>query len=151
MGLLTDVFLATESEVLAAPLDNTIPSRLFPTLEGKRLTSLEFTCLQMALQNEDPDALDDETFVTQVTWPTICNWDNEIWVEQIPATFVQALADLDVGELPQVVHRWLMSGQMGRDSGPEAIDWAVPYVRELAQLARQAITSGKALFLWISL
>jgi hypothetical protein len=64
MGILADAFLATQSEALAAPLGSTSPSRLFPTVEGKRLASLELTCLQMALQHQDPDALDVATLVT---------------------------------------------------------------------------------------
>jgi hypothetical protein len=150
MGILTDVFVATESEALAAPLDCTIPGHLFPTVEGKRVAAVELTCLHMALLDEDPDAIDVETFLARATWPTVRNWDNEVWVERVPALLVEALAGLTDDEAPLVAHRWMQSEQMRFDWELWDTSWVVDYVRALAHLARQALASGKAVFLWVS-
>jgi hypothetical protein len=138
------------ARVLTAPLDDTIPGRLFPTVEGKGITAVELTCLHMALRNEDPDALDIETFLARATWPTVRNWDNELWVERVPPVLAEALAGLAEDEVAQVARWWMQSEQMQFDWGARDTSWVVPYVRDFAHLAQQALASRHAMFLWIS-
>jgi hypothetical protein len=151
MGILTDVFLATDGEVLASSLGRDVPRETFPTVEAKRLTSLELTCLAMALSNEDPDALAVKDFVARANWPLVGDWGEEVWVQRLPAEMLAALAGLTAEHLPQVVSRWLAAAQMRDFNSPETVSWLTAYVRDLGQLARQASASDHALYLWMSL
>jgi hypothetical protein len=153
MGILPDVFMATEREVLAAPFDRHSPGELFPTLEAKGLTTLEWTCLEMVIHHEDPDALETKTFVARADWPQVGDWGDEIWIHRLPDALVAALAALPAEEAAPTVSRWLRTEQM-RSSVPSAIDqedWLTDYLRQLARLAGQALADKRALYLWISL
>lgn len=55
MGILTDAFIANESEVMSADFASSIPSYLFPTVEAKGITQLELASLDAVLLGEDMD------------------------------------------------------------------------------------------------
>lgn len=151
MGILTDVFLATDDAVLASSLGRDTAREIFPTVEAKRLTSLELTCLALALADEDPDALAVKDFVARANWPLVGDWGEDVWVQRFPPTMLAALAGLTAELLPQVVGRWLAAAQMRDFNSPEIVSWLTTYVRDLGQLARRVSASDQALYLRIAL
>lgn len=151
MGILADVFLAPDGAVLASSHGRDVPRETFPTVEATRLTSLELTCLAIALANEDPDALAVKDFVARANWPLVGDWGGEVWVQRLPAAMLAALAGLTAEHLSQVVSHWLAAAQMCDFTSPETVNWLTAYVRDLGQLARQASASNQALYLWIAL
>ena len=149
MAVYTDLFIATESEVLSVPLYEQSPVEYFPTVEAKGITTLHLATLEaIATGQAEPyalvyarlDALD-ESVVRQ--------WQNDVVVERVPDTLVEALARLAPREIAQVAQRWEDTDEMrATTERTEHVAWITGYLHAVRELVRRAQTEGKQVYLW---
>jgi hypothetical protein len=155
MGILTDVFIATEAELAATPFEGSaIPRDFFPRVPGKNLDMVMLALLEAVVteQTLEVDALarmDDE--------PLRGDESSEAWIYALSERLVARLAELTPAEITRygtqwaavVYQEWL--GQKGKTLDSSANAAAIQYLQELCQLALQARAQGKHMYLWVCL
>ncbi len=141
MGVLADLFIATEDEVRALGPDE-MPSKHFQTLELAGLTEIELGALNAQIQElEFEDAMDDITSfraLDEVNGP---------WIVKFEAAFVNALAALPDESLTGHAHAWATIEEL-EDWEPNDV---LERLRGIVKLARKANQEQKIVFLWNSL
>ncbi len=150
MAVYSDIFIATDADLLAAPLDQHEPTDYFPTVEGKSITPLSLATLEAILTGDrDPYAGLDERMDT---------WDqNEVWtrldgnisVERFSDTLVSALATLTPETMEQAARAWEDTDEVraSRDRA-EHVAWLASYLERLSHLAIRARVEGRGMYLW---
>jgi hypothetical protein len=141
MGVLADLFIATEDEVRSLGPDE-LPSEQFLTLDLAGLTEIELGALNAQIQDlEFEDAMDDLTSfraLDEINGP---------WIVKLEDAFVAALAALPDERLEEHARSWA--------SIEELEDWdfndVLERLRGIVTLAREAIQVQKIVFLWNSL
>ena len=141
MGVLADLFIATDAEVMALTRDD-LPFERFQTLDLKGFTDVEFATLNAQIRNlEFEDALDDLT-----EFHALDETDGP-WILRFEDAFVRTLAALPDASLADHAQTWA--------STEELEDWDVNDVLEqlegIVGFAREAVQQDKNLFLWNSL
>lgn len=141
MGTLTDLVLADEGE--APKIVGAVrPTSLFPGIEMKGLDIVKLTALQAIVtgQTWTADLVSQHPLVGQGS-------QDGPWVLLLSQEFIAKLAELPGERLPELVARWAATDEVKADR------WAEPMVRDtlqkIIQLAQQAITRGKRMFLWM--
>jgi hypothetical protein len=141
MGVLADLFVATDAEVLALTPDD-LPFERFRTLDLKGFTDVEFATLNAQIRGlKFEDVLDDlmEFHALDET--------EGPWILRFEDAFVHALAALKDASLASHAQAW--------GSTEELEDWDANDLLErlegIVKLAREAVQQGKNLFLWNSL
>ncbi len=141
MGVLADLFVATEDDVRALGPDE-LPSEHFQTLEMAGLTEIELGALNAQIRDlEFEDAMDDlSSFraLDEINGP---------WIVKFEDAFTEALAALSNEHLEEHARTWA--------SIEELQDWesddALAVLRGIVECARAAIRDQKIVFLWNSL
>lgn len=116
MGVLTAVFVASESEVVSTDFATLFPGDLFPVLEAKGLTDLELEMLNLILDDKDPAVLNEDM---EASWYERSAWDHYIgmkmdnaaeddgpWVQRFPETLETGLSMLTASEAAEVGRKW---------------------------------------------
>ena len=140
MGLLTDVFAATESQVRGLSPDD-LPGELFPTVKAKSLDPVKFSTLENILVGTGVQrAVGKQVLVYQAS-------DEGPWVIRISAELFEMLATLDQNQVKNAAQRWSQTDELIADR------WSEPEVHEvltkIVDLARQAQANGQRLFVWV--
>jgi hypothetical protein len=141
MGVLADLFIATEDEVRVLAPDG-IPADHFQTLDLAGMTEIELGALNAQIQElEFEDAMDDITAfyaMDEVDGP---------WIAKLEDGFVGALAALPDESLEGHAQTWATIEELE--------DWEPDDVLErlcgIVGLARKAMQEQKIVFLWNSL
>ena len=141
MGVLADLFVATEDEVRSLGPDE-LPSAHFQTLEMAGLTEIELGALNAQIQDlEFEDSMDDLTSfraLDEINGP---------WIVKFEDAFTEALAALSDENLEEHAQTWA--------SIEELQDWdlsdVLAVLRGIVEFARAAIQDQKIVFLWNSL
>lgn len=141
MGVLSEMFVATEDEVRALAPDD-LPFERFRTLDLKGITDVELAALSAQIRGLDfEDALDDVSgflAVDETEGP---------WFSMLENAFIDALAALPDSSLAAHAKTWATSEELE--------DWDVNNLRKslvgIVRLAREAVQQGKTVFVWNSL
>ena len=161
MGLLTDVFIASREDMMAADLANNSPSELFPTLSAKRVDPMKFMLLDAIVAGEDAAAIetDPAAFAARLDERFRCvrdlgeemDTDAWAWVYELPIGLAKALGRLTSAEIGSVGTRWARTQEWRADgvATAQAIASIIQYLNNLCQLAARAQREGKCMFLWM--
>lgn len=139
MGVLTDVFIASEAELTPALLERG-PLGLVPAVEGKGLTGDAVEQLGTALGIESQSNAN-----KWLLEPIGKGGSGGQCICRISDDVVRALAAADEQEQTRVREKW-----MGREE-PDGLGMksdAQIWFEEFAVLMRQAVTEGKGAFVW---
>ena len=149
MGVLTQAFVANPEDVRLFEGGPEPPSDVLKGLGTIELSALGQLMFEGELQWSDEESygptygkLSQEIHETMHTFSS-----EEEWVFRVPERLTRALAELPVERLPELADAW---------SRIEEFDWqtaedVLEYLTELRANAVVAQTSGKQLFLWMSL
>ena len=150
MGLLTDVFVATEDEIDDAVLEEG-PADRFPTVEAKGVEIVKITSLNGIATRRSYD-LDDGGFDRLSAEVPVTRYAGEEgpWLFRLPAPLLAALAAADGSKLGEINEAWARTEEWQLDgvAHPDETRWLVDGI---ARLAQNAEMSGKNLYLWMSL
>jgi hypothetical protein len=142
LGLLTDVFAATESEVRGLAPDDYLPDQ-FPSVKSKALDPVKFGVLQnILLGTEVQTAVKQHELMYEVS-------EDGPWVFRIPAELSGVLATMNGQHLDDAAKKWSRTQEFQLDHW-DYVDVA-DVLRKIAQLARQARSDGQSLFVWVCL
>ena len=144
MAILTDLIIAGEGAAEIV-IDQEAWPEDFPVLCAKILF---YTTLETLFELVDP------------TSPDVRNWsrplaerDSAVWVNQLPPYFVERLAQLPDAEISQLA-TGLSQDELFRDNffgsaplGSEDMDFLNGFLREVCVFLRQAVESGKCVYL----
>lgn len=147
MGILTDAFIASESELAGLRPGAGGPAGRFPTVQAKGIEPVKLATLEAIILSASVEMWDDDGLLER-------DWEEE-WVYRLPASLAQALAELPPAEVPRVARAWAATEEWRLDGVSPADGAALAelatLVDALRTLAGQARQDGKALYLWISL
>ena len=140
MSLLSDFFIAAESDALTYDGDPAFPAS--DRVQLNRITPLEAAGLLEALRG-DGDSIE---MISE--FPLITPQDAEAWTMGVPENFVTRLAELPESSVPDIAVSFA-------DITVEELGWsaqdASSLVADLRVLARRAQEVQKPIFLWNSL
>lgn len=143
MGVLTDVFAASDAEVQSLT-DDDIPAELFPCVEAKWIGPVEYGTLQNILLGTDvQDAIAQQASLVRDTS------DDGPWITRVPDLLVDALADMTQGRTRQVAASWSATESFQASGFP--VGDLEEVLTDLSQLAKEARMIRKGLFVWTCL
>jgi hypothetical protein len=141
MGVLTDLFIATDSDVAQLEGDDA-PSDLFPTIDIKGLGIVDLAVLYGVTRDERFDP-------TLPAFPVLsgANRDDGPWINGVPPELVEHLAGAGPEELSALATTWF------GESPPYGweLDGLRAVLSDLAAFASKAVEERKAIFVWTSL
>lgn len=157
MGLLTDVFIATEAELAATRFEGlNAPSDFFPTVQGKNIDPVKLAFLEVIVTEQEPDP---ETLAGMISQPIRGDESTEEWIILFSEKLVTRLAELTEASSSHYGAKWA-SIEEWRDLQAKPLtpkDTAThranitQYLQALCQLAKRAQAEGKCMYLWICL
>lgn len=158
MGLLTDVFIATETELAATRFEgSSAPGDFFPTVQGKNLDPVKLALLEAIVTEQEPDP---ETLIEMISQPPIRgDGSTEEWIYLFSERLVARLAELTEASISHYGARWASieewhSPRAKPLTPKEAAAHSAHvthYLQALCQLARRAQAEGKRMYLWTCL
>jgi hypothetical protein len=145
MGILTDVFIASEADLASLRPGQGGPAAAFPTVQGKGIDPLKLATLEAIVTGQAIN-----TYLDAVEEPTR-DWGEE-FVNRFPEALVSALAQLRPGEIRQVAAAWAETEEWRLDGlTQEALTDLARLIDELCTLAQQALRENKLMYMWMSL
>jgi hypothetical protein len=144
MGLLTDFFIATPAEIDGLDLSQS-PVGKFAGYQAKRIDPVKIEQLQCCI---DADKFEEwqSSFEEK---PVRDAGEDGPWVLRVPQVLCDALASAGPADIQSYGKAWAETEEWTLDGGEE--EEIVLVLGKIAQLASQAKTEGKQLFLWMSL
>lgn len=147
MGILSDVFVASDAELASFRPGTGGPEGKFATVSGKGIDPLHLTTLEAIVTHHE---MDTEQLLLNVQ--LVSDW-GEQWVHRFSESLTAALAQVPPDALDQVAAAWAATDEFrlsGADTsaGRDALRHWISAVCELAQRARH---EGRSLYLWNSL
>jgi len=155
MGILTDVFIATEAELAAPQFEGSaLPSDFFPQVQGKNMDPVMLALLEAGVTEQTPDM---DALVRMDDKPLRGDESSEEWIYALSERLVARLAELTPVEITRygtlwaaiVCQEWL--GPKGKTPNSSTNAAAIQYLQELCQLAIQAREQGKHMYMWVCL
>lgn len=145
MGILTDAFVASASDLDALRPGVGGPAAFFPTLQAKGMDPVKLASLEALLA---PPAREwDEDGLLAREW-------EEQWVYRLPASLAHALVALPADEIPRMAREWAATEEWRLDgvdlTNDVSVEGLAALISGLRQLASQALQDRKDLYLWIS-
>ncbi|HEX6818452.1 MAG TPA: hypothetical protein VF120_08760 [Ktedonobacterales bacterium] len=155
MGILTDVFVATEEEMAAADFTLGVPTDLLPVIEAKGVDTVPLGVLNalVSAQHLGDTEADVQAFVAGLERDFPCVRDlGEHWVHHLLDSLTMRLAQFAPTEIERVGAQWARTEELG---GPNAatsyVAGIVDYLGRLCRLCAQAAQDDKNVYMWISL
>jgi hypothetical protein len=142
MGLLTDIFAATDVEANELALDKS-PAGSFPCIQAKSLDPVKFCTLENILVGTETRAL-----VRNIKLLRQAS-DDGPWVFSVSRELFGALSTLDDGEIASVAQTWSQTDELRADRWDKVS--ATDVLVKIVVLAKQAKASGRTLFVWACL
>jgi len=143
MGVLTDLFIATDAEVERLARD-AIPIEHFPGLDIKGVGPIKLAELDAILCDVDFDQAMDRVELVRARSEKLGPW-----ITRMPSELVAALAALDETEIVSCGERWAATEEFVEDGW--YADEVVAILGQMAELAGRAQAEGKAVYVWTSL
>ena len=151
MGLLSDVFLASNVELATLHPGAGGPEGHFPTVSGKRIDSIKLATLEASVTQYQGDILslaeawDDEHYLVYS--------EEEEQVCRFPETLSVALTQLPPEALGLCVEAWAATEEWRLDGGdtPAGRETLLRWLSAVCQLARRGQREGRSLCIWWSL
>jgi hypothetical protein len=140
MGILTDFFIATPQEALAADL-RLGPASKFPTAQLKSVEIVKVLQLDAILGDHELDF--------DRVMPLGEKTTEGPWLFQLPPALVDQLAALSDIESVEVARRWAETPEWAAEPGPSRAA-ASTALREIRAIARRARADEKPVLLWLS-
>ena len=141
MGLLTELFVATESDARAYAASNgTGPLPALARVDLGDRTNVEFETLWAILESEPWDV--HQHALREVSKAS----ETESWLFEFPERYVGTLKDLPPPKIGSASAAWAATDEMS--TTPQVV---LPIIEQLASLARMVGTRECRLFLWVSL
>ena len=142
MGVLTDIFAATDAEASAVSPDD-VPIQIFPGVEAKGLDPVKFGTLQHILIGTDvQEAIRQHELVREVS-------EEGPWITRVPQQLYDAIAAMNGDHVREVADKWSQTEEFQLDRWSKADVEDV--LTRLIQLAKDARGNGKRLFVWTCL
>jgi hypothetical protein len=164
VGVLTDVFVASDDEVLSPEWDGSSPDGRFPTLQAKGIGSDTLALLSALLAGESPLAIGQHParFVYEMDrlFPMVrvfgdAPGDPESadgpWVFRIAEEFLRALLKLTSEEVESYTAQWVSLMWEGHHRSTQMLDDYAQYLGDLQRLALSRRSEEQRLFLWVCL
>ena len=148
MGILSDFVLADEGEGDAIGKANR-PSESWKCLEGwKGVETIKLATLFLIASGREPTV--EETVAESAAFE-LAGGDEEEgpWVFQFPPKVVSAIASIPNPQLHAVASSWCETDELQMDCW--SVNEAEQFIAQLQELLQQAISSEKAIFLWLCL
>ena len=142
MGLLTDVFVATDVEANALPL-NKSPVDSLPCIQARALDPVKFCTLENILVGTETKAAVRKIALLRQ------GSDDGPWVFRVSSELFDALSTLEDGKIGDAGQRWSQTDEMRADRWSEAD--TTDFLTKIAALAREAKASKRTLFVWACL
>lgn len=142
MGVLSDLVIApaNEAEHVAQAA---VPSEVFNGIDIKGVDSVKFATLHSILTGRSFDDL------LPIYEPVVTVSDEGPWVFQIPPDLVALLAALDDAGKTGIAQQWATTEEFVLDCW--SADDVASVLNDISSLARKAVESDQALFLWMSM
>ena len=143
MGVLTDLFIATDSQMQQLG-DHDIPLHMYPVIDIKGVDHIKLATLQCLVMGRayDISIIDEFDLVHERS-------EDGPWVYGLPEPLVDGLVALDIHEISQVAEAWAATDEVRLDNWPRSAVEAV--LRRIVELVKQAQVEGKEVFMWICL
>lgn len=143
MGVLSELVVAPAGEAERVAQAQ-VPSQTVGGIDIKGVDSVKFGTLHSILMGQSFEEL------LPLYEPVVTVSDDDgPWVFQIPPDLVTRLAALDDAGMAAVARQWAATEEFVLDDWTE--DEVVSVLSAISSLSKQAIESGQALFLWMSL
>ena len=147
MGLLSDVFVATDAELAILRPGSGGPEGKFPTWRGKGIEPLKLATLEAIITQREADSGQ-----PTIDGELVYDW-GEQWIYRFPDLLTVALAQLEPDALDQVAEEWAATEEwhlsgVDRITGRDSLRLWIDAVCKLAHLAQH---ENRSLYLWISL
>lgn len=147
MGILTDIVVAKTSEAVEV-LDSENPWEDFDGFDAKGLDEIKLCSLWQIVGNRP----NDDGLITQFS--VLAGIENECgpWVWQIPDELVELISAIRADALEAVALQWSRTEEFKMDRLPRwELEEVKNLLRNLVGVSNKAISSGKALLMWICL
>ncbi len=148
MSILSDAFLATDTELAATQFeDSGGPIAFFPTLQGKGIDPLKLLLLETIVMEQATPNLDilDQRVVRGK------DESSEQWIYQFPDTMVSRLAELTDSEISRDGSMWASTEEWRGPKGIPPTAAITHYFQQLCQFAMRAQAERKHIYMWIAL
>lgn len=149
MGILSDVFVATDAELTILRPGSGGPEGIFATVPGKGIDPLKLADLEAIVIQHEADA---EQSQPLIHGQLIKDW-GEVWIYRFPGPLVEALTRLEPGTLVLVAERWAASEEwrhsgIDMTTGPDSLRL---WLSAVCKLAYRAQHENRSMYLWLSL
>lgn len=157
MGVLTDIFIASEAEVAAAAFAVGGPSALFPTLQSKGIDPVALANLTAIIDGQGANMLDShplaiaaEANIVRDLGAEAGGPEYEDLIVRLPVELIAHLTTLTPTDIAHHAIAWADTfWRTTPEPTPAFIAGITAYLEQLCQLARRARDEQKMLYLWI--
>ena len=147
MGLISDVFLATDAALTAMRPGQGGPAGTFPCVQSTRVDPLKLATLEAIVTQQEAGVRG-----ASIDGTLVRDWGEE-FVYRLPEALITGLAQLQPGELARCSEMWGATEEWRLDGAASIAGRAAltRLVGELCQLAQRARHEGTSMYLWMSL
>jgi hypothetical protein len=147
VGLLSDVFVATDAELALLRPGTGGPEGKFATVDGKGIDPLKLETLEAIVTQHEADA-GQPILHRQLMY----DWGDQ-WVYRFPESLTVALGQLEPDALGQVAEAWAATEEWRRSGGDTIAgrDSLRLWISAVCMLAQRAQHENRSLYLWLSL
>jgi hypothetical protein len=136
MGVLSDLYVSTPELAEAYDDEQTRPDNERAELSG--LTEIEFSTLWAIIEGEEWEERHMDAFES-----ILQKSDGERLIFRLPDAFVAKAATLSQGDAASAAEAWAETDELECDA-----EELLPAIQELTRLSKEAIRSGRSLYLW---
>lgn len=146
MGVLTDFVVAGYDDAERIG-ESDVPSREFNGIDAKGMDQVRMATLHSILSGTEYDPgflVDDEYF--QYTGSS-----DGPWVQRLPEEFTRSLAELTPERLSAVATEWSQTEEFEPEYSVWSFEDITAFLGALHAMAKNAVVSNQAIFMWTSL
>ncbi len=146
MGVLTDFVVAHISDVQKVG-ESENPSKEFSGIDAQGMDQVKMGTLYAILTQTDYDPafmLTEESFLYSVS-------EDGPWVQLVPEEMVTRLASITESQIPAIASEWGNTEEFQPKYSLGAKEDIVPFLRQIAELSRTALTEKKSVLMWTCL
>ena len=149
MGVLADLFIATDNEAREFNLDGT-PLNVFPGIDIKGILQVELATLACILTGQDFTDVDRVVKLVGA-FEAVYEAEEGPWVYKLPQLLSGALASTAIDGISQIAAAWSNTEEFRRYQTDNIQAILEKRLKEMRHLAQQANAERKGMYLWICL